>query len=198
MATVPNGVVVTYVGKWRVGLTKGIIFSRSPDGVVSDVSQSLAAVGLPVRSVETNAGIVSTLGGDFTVTLHLQVENGFGFGSPDDIIAVIRHAVYDSLGHYPDSDTIPYVQTPVPGQVGAGVPMPTGQPAPSTAQPGEGCIAGTSHDLTGVFSFGCWWTNLTQKGFATVGILSIIALAGLFLFLLSFRGTVSVPPRQET
>jgi len=163
---VPNGSIITYVGQWPHGLL------QSADDVVSGVSAELAAAGLPLRSpAQVNAGLATVAGGFFTVTLQLQTETGLDFGTTDDVVSLIRHAVYDVTGSFPVSDSIPYVQTPAGG-------VSTGQPGVTPVA----CLAGSSTDTTGAFSLSCWLRNLTTTGFTTVGVLAIAVVLGFFLF----------------
>jgi len=160
LAYIPDGSVLYYEGTWPQ-----TVFSL-PGSILEDVSTALNGAGLTVRSSNITSGQLSQIEGQpFGVRLTLQVENGLGFGSPDDAISLVRHAVYIETGKFPLSDTIPRVQVP------GGTPTKTGQPG--GAPQGAGCIAGTSNDLSGSFSLGCWWDNLTSKGLSTIGLIFI-------------------------
>lgn len=174
----PNGTVVTYQGTW----TAGGLFQTVND-LASAVYSDLVSQGLVVRnsSIDQSLGAIigaAGWGGTFKVTLQLQVENGLGFGSPDDIISIIRGAVYQESGSFPSADSLPYKQLPGENTT------PTGEPdtTPAGGGPGaKGCIAGTSNDLTGSWSVSCWFGNLTTSGLSTVGMLVLIAIVGLIL-----------------
>jgi hypothetical protein len=172
---IPNGSVVTYVGTWAHSAFV------SANSVVAEVNQALTAMGLSVRSWQVDAGVITTLGGPFGVTLQLQVENGLGFDKPDDVISIVRHAVYQVTGDFPSADSLPFVQVP-----GSGPPQPTGQPKPGGTAP-VGCVAGTAYDTAGSFSLSCWWENLTQKGLASVGLLALVAVVGIGIFVFASR-----------
>ena len=176
MGAIPNGSIVKYVGHWPHTELVGF---GSADQTVADVGTALVSnFQLYIKSSSTSGGLLASVtGSGFDVSLELQVENGLGYGSPDDIISVIRSAVYRVLGDYPASDSIPSVQ--VPGAAAAS----TGQPGTqATAQ--SGCTAGSSSDLQGNFDLTCWFKNLTTTGFASVGVLALLAVLsiGLFIF----------------
>lgn len=176
---IPNGALLTYTGTWYASL-----FTSTSD-LVANVGARLTTAGLLVRTQNINqnpwavAGGIAGLGGNtFTVTLQLSVENGLGFGSPDDVIAVIRHAVYEEAGQFPSADSVPYTQA----SHGA-PPTTTGQPDPGKGTGGTPkCLAGDSHDTSGAFSVSCWWGNLTSKGLSTVGLLALLIVAGFGIF----------------
>jgi hypothetical protein len=173
---IPDGSNVTYVGTWRTAR-----FAQAST-TINNVSADLGRNGLPVRSFTSDAGFFANLpiGLErvaFNVTLHLQVENGIGFSSPDDIVSIVRHWVQYETDVFPDADSLPYVQEPGQAEI------PTGQPAPKPATDKTGCIAGTSTDLGGGFSLGCWFSNLTQKGLATTGFLALLIIGGLGLLI---------------
>jgi hypothetical protein len=172
--SVNNGDVLTYIGTW----TANGVFQTVND-LVSSVTTDILAQGLAVRnsSVDQSLGALigaAGWGGQFKITLQVQVENGLGFASPDDVISIIRGAVYQETGSFPTGDSIPYG-----GQQGN---TPTGQPAGNPlAQSTGGCIAGTGNDLSGSWSLSCWFGNLTTTGLSTVGTLVLIAIVGLIL-----------------
>lgn len=173
----PNGTILTYNGQWATwGLTS------SPDSLVNAVSVDLATAGLPVRSYKVNQSFgqsVSEIGLRiaFGVTLQLQVENGLGFNDDNAVIALIRDSVHSVLGSFPTADSLPYKQLPADS-----APSPTGQPdvARDTTKP-KGCISGTGKDTDNNFDFSCWFKNLTTQGLSTVGLLALVAVAGIGL-----------------
>jgi hypothetical protein len=175
-AMVPNGANLTYVGTWVTNS-----FTQTTNALLSAVSTDLVGVGIAVRNSDANQSLGNIIlnvgvGGQFKVTLSLQVENGLGYGSVDDIISIIRGFVYQESGQYPLSDSIPYTQDD------SGNTVPTGQPDTSrTPNKSEGCIAGSNNDLSGSFSVGCWFSNLTSSGLSTVGVLALIGIVGLIL-----------------
>lgn len=172
---IPQGSIVTYAGHWPHTELLGF---GTTDQVISDVGTELIAkFQLYIKSSQVSGGLIAAATGTgFDVTLQLQVENGLGYASPDDIISSIRSAVYDVLGDYPSSDSIPFVQTPGVAQQATGQP---GSATPSTA----GCIAGSSNDTSGSFALGCWFKNLTTTGFASVGVLALLAVLGIGIFI---------------
>src|SRR5216683_1300104 len=92
---IPNGAILTYTGTWYASL-----FTSTSD-LVANVAARLIEAGLLVRTQNINqnpwavaGGIVGLGGNTFTVTLQIDVENGLGFNGPNDVIVVIRHAVY--------------------------------------------------------------------------------------------------------
>ena len=173
---VQNQAVVTYIGTW----TAGGLFQTIND-LVSAVTTDLLAQGLAVRNSNVDQSLGNLIGsagwgGTFNITLTLQVENGLGFNSVDDIISIVRGAVYQETGSMPTADSVPYDQEP--GQNTTS----TGQPgSPLATSPSGGCIAGTHNDLSGTFSIGCWFSNLTTQGLSTVGMLVLVAIVGLIL-----------------
>ena len=175
---IPSGSIVTYTGHWPHNELFGF---SSADKTVSDVAAELIQkFQLYVKSQAISGGLLSSVTGTgFDVTLQLQVNNGLGYSSPDDIISSIRSAVNDVLGDYPTSDSIPYVQVPGGSQQG------TGQPGSSTPAT-SGCIAGSSNDTTGSFALSCWFKNLTTTGFASVGVLALLAVLGIGIFIFAF------------
>lgn len=187
MTQVPDGTLVTYQGNWRTSTFK------TADGIVNQVSADLNGAGLIVRSFNVNASWLANLSGvakeDFDVTLHIQVENGLGFGSTDDIVSIIRHWVLDKTGAYPNTDSVPYIMPP-----GSTTQMATGQPSASSGN--AGCTAGTSNDTAGNFSFSCWFTNLTTKGLTSVGFLTLLAALGIGLFIYAKPGVASGAARR--
>ena len=165
-----NGAILTYIGTWSTTFLEGA------DKVTANVVSALGTNGLVSRTPPVvNAGLISTLGGPFGVTLQLQIENGVGFNSPDDIIAIIRHQVYQETSSFPTSDSIPQVQQ-TDGSI-----VQTGQPAAPATSAQTGCIAGTSSDLSNNFDLGCWFKNLTTGGLTTVGILALLAVLGVVI-----------------
>lgn len=169
---IPNGSTFTYAGTWRAGLSRA-------DVLVQNVVAALAVDGLVSRAApKVNASLITTFGGSFGVTLQLQVANGLGYGSIDDIIGVIRHEAFDETGYYPSSDNVPGFTSPSGDTQGTGQPDNTG--ANDTAAQ---CIAGSSSDTDGNFSISCWFKNLTTQGLSTVGLLAIVAIAGIGLVL---------------
>lgn len=177
---ISNGAILTYTGTWYAAL-----FSSSAD-VVANVAAKMTGAGLLVRSNKITqsfgavaGGIIGLGGNTFTVVLQIQVENGMGFNSPNDVISIIRHFVNDETGQFPSADAVPYVQA-TPG----GSPNPTGQPDTTKDTSGgtPKCLAGDSHDTTGSFNISCWWGNLTSKGLSVVGVLALLIVAGVGIF----------------
>lgn len=186
MDVLGNGTIVTYNGAWPY--EPGLSVFAIADQTVQDVLGKLVTSGLVSRSApvidSSLTGFVE--GTNYQVTLQLEVQNGLGFGTTDDIISIIRHWVYQVTGSFPSGDSIPKVQTPTPtvdtSSLPPGTTVATGQPG-ATAPPAKGCLAGSSNDTTGSFSLSCWWGNLTTKGLSTVGLLAIAIVAGIGIFL---------------
>lgn len=174
---VPNGAVLTYVGTWQAGGFGGG-FWQTTNQLISAVTQDLLAQGIAVRTSSTDQSIGNIIsgmgGGQFNITMQVQVENGLGFNSSDDIVSIIRGAVYQETGQFPLSDSMPY-------DCSTGSCLATGQPVPTPTGQSSGCIAGTSNDLTGNFSISCWFSNLTTKGFSSIGMIAILVVVGLIL-----------------
>jgi hypothetical protein len=151
-------------------------------------------MGLTVRSASNDGGFISFGTSPITFTLQIQVDTGFDYGSEDDVASLVNHAIYQALGVLPSSFSIPRFQLPPSGS-GSGSTVSTGQPGPNpngTAPAATGCIAGTSNDLTGGFSIGCWFSNLSTKGLSTVGLLAIAVIVAVGIFVLAPRPRVSV------
>lgn len=172
---IPNGSIVTYKGTWYASL-----FSSS-NGVVSSVGADLATAGLLVKSSKINVsttavvtGVIGLGGNTFDVVLTLQVENGLGYDSPESIINQVRDAVNSVTGRFPNADSIPSFSD-TSGNVQS-----TGEPDVSTPDV-TGCIAGSGNDTDGNFSISCWFKNLTTQGLSTVGLLALVAIAGIGL-----------------
>lgn len=175
MGMVQNGDILTYAGQWSTG---GIFQTVSDllQTVVKDLNNS----GLAVRHSQVNQSVGQVIGaagwgGNFAVQIDLQVENGLGYAQPDDVRSIVDGYVVQEGGTVTGS-SIPYVQS-----ASGGGPVPTGQPGADQTTKQAGCIAGTSNDLTGSFSVGCWFSGLTSSGLSTVGLLAIIMIVGLIL-----------------
>lgn len=186
-SAVPSGSIVTYTGHWPH--TEFLGFG-SADRVISDVSNELISRFQLYTKTSSNSGgfVAAATGTGFDVTLQLEVDNGLGYGSSDDIISAVRSAVQSVLGDYPSSDSIPYIQVP-----GASSPKPTGEPSQTPAS--AGCIAGSSNDTSGAFSLSCWFKNLTTTGFASVGVLAVLAILGIGIFIFAYNEVPRIPRR---
>lgn len=184
---IPNGANLTYNGTWHT------TFFKTSAQVIRDVSAGLNKNSLPVRSYTSDATWSTDLGpGEFNVTLHLQVENGLGFDKPEDIIALVRHWVFDVTGDFPTSESLPYAQQSLGGSE-----LPTGQPAPPKPAAAAGaCIAGTSSSLDGKFSISCWFSNLTTKGLTSVGFIALLVLLGFGLLIFARPAAVAGAARR--
>lgn len=161
---VPHGAIVTYLGKWP-SLGALSTFTRAST-YVGAVAARLATAGLAVRdssfSGETTLGFVSPSGLD--VKLVLQVQNRVGFGDPEDIIAVIRHHVFEYAGAFPLSDSIPFQQNPDGRQTGTGQPRPSGPTI-------KACAGALNQN--GNWDIGCWLSSLTNQGMWAIGLVAI-------------------------
>lgn len=113
--------LVTYQGIWSPTQLVGAV------DLISSVNTALTKDGLAVRDYSSDAGFTQntwpfTLNlSPFHVTLKMQVRNGLGFSSPDDITSIVRHEVFMITGSFPDADTIPEIQNP------GGIAQSTGQ-----------------------------------------------------------------------
>jgi hypothetical protein len=187
---IPNGSVLTYVGTWHTTL------SQNSSDILSKVGAGLTRSHLLVRSsVPIDAPWMTKIGlgitAPFTVTIELQIDNGLGYGSENDVIQIVRHWVYDVTGSFPETDSIPYKQLPdLPGRA------PTGQPVPTNPPPGGGCVAGTSNGLDGKFSISCWFDNLTTKGLTSVGFIALLVLLGFGLLIFARPAAVAGAARR--
>jgi hypothetical protein len=118
-AGIPNGSLVTYQGVWTSVFGTGVPGQLGdPQSIIDGVVHALNADG-QLTVMQAPQGITGFFGtifggeGSFDVTLKLQVSNGQGFGSLNDIISIIRHYVYTvSGGIFPQNDRITQVQAP--------------------------------------------------------------------------------------
>jgi len=126
-AIVPDQSVVNYQGTWQSDLI------TSSQNILLAVTAALANDGFEVRNSQiSTSGIAGYLGVEesYGVTLQLQVNNGMGFGDPNDIISIINHEVYVASGYMPLAGSIPTVQSPgAAGAVATGQPSVAGAPA---------------------------------------------------------------------
>jgi len=105
-ATVPDGALVTYKGKWTS--------TMNAQELLSAVAAALHQDGLSITDSASDAGFLQKTTefghplsvSQFGVTLKIQITNGMGFGDPADIIAIIRHEVYAASGQFPIADAI--------------------------------------------------------------------------------------------
>ena len=141
-AMVPDQAVVIYQGKWQTTATTFDLMNA----IVHPVEDALAQDGLTVRNEKVSAPTAAQLGfGNipFSITLTIQVNNGQGYGDPNDIIAVINHEVYVVTGRMPLAGSIVSVSAP-----SGGAPQGTGQPIIPEA-PDANCAAGMPYSVTG-------------------------------------------------
>src|SRR5271170_71832 len=135
-AIVPDQSVVNYQGTWQSDLI------TSSQNILLAVTAALTQDGFAVRNSQiSTSGIAGALGVEesYGVTLQLQVNNGMGFGDPNDIISIISHEVFVASGYMPLAGSIPTVQAP--GAAGA---VATGQPTVTGAPP----LPGMATDFT--------------------------------------------------
>lgn len=165
---IPNGTIVTYQGRWNSAYFSG------PASVINAVIAALAGDGLATRNFSTDAGLLADIThGAYSVTLQLQVENGLGYGSENDIISIVAGRVQQISGDPPYSSSIPFIQAP------GGAPLTTGQPV-SAGGGGSGSCSG-SLDSSGSWSFACWIANLTSNAMWAVGLVGLGIVAAIFL-----------------
>ena len=164
---VPNGAIVTYSGKWPIPKCFFSPLIIRVGDFVGKVTARLLNSGLAVRDSRfTSEGfLVAGFPAEGTsITLQIQVQNQVGFGSPQDIISIVRHEVYQEFCAFPLSDSIPFQQNPGGGQTG------TGQPAPSG--PNVKACAGALNQ-NGNWDIGCWVSSLTNQGMWAIGLVAI-------------------------
>lgn len=166
---IPVDSIVTYVGQWPHATF------NTPTTSVTNVIAALAKNGL--MSVAAPR-IEDSFFGALThppigVTLYLKVENGKGYADEGDVTDIIRHEVYQEIGAFPLSDDTPYIQ-----YAGDSTANPT-MTAPKVNP--KDCVSGGSNDVSGSFNIGCWFKNLTTQGLSTVGVLALVAVAGIGL-----------------
>jgi hypothetical protein len=177
---IPSGSIVTYTGRWpKPGISQ--LLGYTAQALTGLVTKDLPTSGLIVRDSKYEAN--SFFSGSFTVQLILQVENGVGFDSPDDIISIVRHYVFQELYDYPLSDSVPTVQAP-----GASAPTSTGQPA------GQMDAGDTpSGDCSGISGF---FSCLAQKSVLYLGVLGIgVGLA--VILIVNQGGSISGKGRRK-
>lgn len=125
-AGVPDGAVITYVGKWTTGHTA--LRDQDPQGLVNAVVDAINQDGQlrVLQAPQTlNASFGTQVGNIFgqtqtvPVTLTLQVTNGQGFQSVNDPISIINHYVYAVSGMMPQSGNLTSVRTPSAGGGGS-------------------------------------------------------------------------------
>jgi hypothetical protein len=183
---IPDGSIVTYVGKWPVGN------SALLGDYTGKVKSALSGDGIVTRGQSGGFGFgVQIFGTPFDIQLSLQVENGLGFDSPDDIISLIRHEVYQACADFPISDSIPYVKTPN-DETQQATGQPTGSDLGATLKgPGAQHVCGDPS-----WSFfddpGQYLQCLTTKGLSTLGILFIGLLIGIAFIVFAESKTRSV------
>jgi hypothetical protein len=167
LPSVPNGAIVTYVGTWPPGTYLGFV------DYTSAVFADLTAAGLVILQNSGGPALALLTGTSFSITLEIQVENGLGFASGDDLIAIIRNAVYQESGNFPISDSMPYIQAPGAASTATGQP---GTSAPATPACGDPSLTFASNPAA-------WFSCLTSKGLSTLGLVAIgIAVGAVLLF----------------
>lgn len=148
LGDVPTGSILTYRGQWQTSAT------MSASNILQAVAAALAADGLPVQQMQSDAGVlantkfvgVAEQGVKFNVTLQIQVQ-GPGFSQPNDAAAIVNHEVYVATGLMPLASSIVSLQSPSdPGMSAPGDPSCAGGlPYDSNGNP---CGAAGSPDLT--------------------------------------------------
>jgi len=165
-ASIPPGAILTYKGTWTT--------VQDPQSLVNAVVSQLNGDGqLTVLQAPTSASIGATIANaigmnnPFSVTLVLQVTNGMGFSSVNDVISIVRHYVYAVAGVFPQTDAITQVQSPstAPNYQAAGVLNPGGFALPGLTSPSA------APDLTTWVS-----ENATTLAIAGIGLLVAVPL----------------------
>lgn len=169
--SIDQGSIVTYQGTWPIGTYFGFV------DYTPDVLNDLNAAGLAVQGKTGGFNVTNAaLGNPFQIGLTLQVQNGTGFNSTDDILAIISNAVAKEQGNPPIAQSIPYVTAP------GGTAQATGQ---ATAAASQGNTAGGAGHQCGDPTWGFfddptqWLTCLSQKGLSTLGLVFVGLLIGV-------------------
>lgn len=159
----------------------------TPSGLIADVKAALRSQGVTVISYTSSGGfLASVTGGSFSVTLQIHIENGLGFADETALRGVVDDAIEaQGLGVSVVSSDILKIQGPDGSNTKTSV---------NDGAAKDGCIAGTGNDLAGNFSLSCWFGNLTGKGLSTVGLLTVVAVLGVGLFVLSGASSVAAVP----
>ena len=180
MPLVPNNSIVTYVATFAPGV------GYNQQTAQAAITAKLTSVGMTVlAATQSGEGFFSIGTEPITFTMQVKVQTGFDYSSEDDVASIINHIIYEIFNILPAA-SIPRFQPPSGGQTA------TGQPDPGKTSPKQsGCIAGSSSDLSGSFSLGCWFSNLTTKGLSTFGILGIIIAVGIGIFVFAPRPRLS-------
>jgi hypothetical protein len=131
-AGVPDGSIVTYRGTWTSVFNTGQGYKQMGDpqslvdGVVAAINAdgALAVLQQPQGLSSGWGAVEGALGVQkpFAVTLTVQVTNGQGFGSVNDLISIINHYVYAVSGLMPQSGAVTNVRPPSDPGAGAGSP----------------------------------------------------------------------------
>jgi hypothetical protein len=162
---VPNGTVVTYQGVWPT--VDVISLVGIGNSITSAVQPIIASAGFVILGSQSTEGLIADIAASsFNVTLTLQVENGVGYGSVNDIISIIRNAVYQITGQFPLADSIPQVDT-------------------SGATPtGILSTPGVTESTSGIgSSISSFFSNLSSTTGISVGLIAVgIVLAFLLFF----------------
>lgn len=176
---VPNGAILTYTGNWPPGIDAGFV------DYTGTVFSALVADGLPLQgSINGGFGVLNAaLGNSFQITFNIQVQNGVGYGSINDVISIIRGEVYAAAGAFPNTDSIPTVQIP------GGASQVTGQVAGAPASGGTGSFQCGDPSWSFLQAPGQWFSCLTQKGLSTLGLVFIGLALGIVLLLFAKRET---------
>ena len=182
MADVPNKSTVTYTA--TVNHTQYVGFG-TPSGLVADAKAALRPQGVTVITFSSSSeALASITGGSFTLNMQIHVENGLGFDSEESLRNVVDDAIESTgTGVSVVSSDVLSIQTPD----GAVTKTSANADKPQTS----GCISGSGNDLNGNFSLSCCFGNLTGKGLSTVGLLTIVAVLGVGLFVLSGASSAS-------
>jgi hypothetical protein len=167
-AGIADGSMITYNGTWMSVFNPGTgiqgYAQAIVDAVVAAINQdgALTVLQWPRNLSSSFTGVVKGIIGasePFNVTLVLQVTNGLGFASVNDVISIIRHYVYQVSGVFPTFDKI--------SSVGAGGGAPNYQgagPAPDGAAPPPG----GAQDWASWFQDNFQWIALGALGLAVL------------------------------
>lgn len=133
---VRNGAIIEYTGTWPSG---GMFQDQTY--TFNQVLATMTGRGFPV--LRSSGPGFFQLATTFPVSLTLQNASGTDYGSENDVVSIIRNAVYLATGDFPTADSVPSVQNP-----SQPVAL-TGQPAAVATDSGSGSILDS---FSGAFS----------------------------------------------
>lgn len=147
---IQNHAILIYQGIWEA------IPSVGATELASRVTSALIKDGFSIKDLTSDAGFfqstaVPFLGAALTpfhVTMRIQVVNGVGYGSEDDVLSIIHHEYNVIVNKFPVSDTIPTIQNPNQSVVDTG----QGQITNSPNEKSSSFLGGLFDGVTSLFS----------------------------------------------